>query len=127
MCIRDSCDERQNVVIGVKDQSYYDHVPPLRRSISRVFRFFVRSLLRIPTDDTQCGLKGFDQVGKAVFLKTTIDRYLFDLEFVFLASDVYKRQVHSSLLVKFAHIKSNHPFVYLPSSSERGQGEVKLR
>ena len=84
--IRSLCDEKRNIVIGIKDPSYYDHVPPLRRSISRVFRFFVRSLLRIPTDDTQCGLKGFDQVGKAVFLKTTIDRYLFDLEFVFLAS-----------------------------------------
>jgi glycosyltransferase involved in cell wall biosynthesis len=79
-------DEKQNVVIGIKDQSYYDHVPAVRRFISRLFRFFVRLLLQIPTDDTQCGLKGFDQKGKAIFLSTTIDRYLFDLEFVFLAS-----------------------------------------
>ena len=84
--IRSLRDEKKNVVIGIKDQSYYDHVPPLRRFISRVFRFFVRLLLQIPTDDTQCGLKGFDQTGKAVFLKTTIGRYLFDLEFIFLAS-----------------------------------------
>ncbi len=78
--------EKKDVVIGVKDQSYYDHVPTLRRFISRVFRYCVRICLRIPTDDTQCGLKGFDQKGKNVFLKTTIDRYLFDLEFIFLAS-----------------------------------------
>jgi glycosyltransferase involved in cell wall biosynthesis len=84
--IRALRDGKQNVVIGVKDRSYYDHVPPLRRFISKVFRFFVRLLLQIPTDDTQCGLKGFDQKGKAVFLSTTIDRYLFDLEFIFLAS-----------------------------------------
>ena len=43
-------------------------------------------LLRIPTDDTQCGLKGFNQVGREVFLSTTIQRYLFDLEFIFLAA-----------------------------------------
>jgi hypothetical protein len=33
-----------------------------------------------------CGLKGFNNKGKAAFLSTTIDRYLFDLEFVFLAA-----------------------------------------
>ena len=79
-------ENKANVVIGVKDQSYYDHVPVIRRLISKLFRFFVRLLLQIPTDDTQCGLKGFDQSGKAIFLNTTIDRYLFDLEFIFLAS-----------------------------------------
>jgi glycosyltransferase involved in cell wall biosynthesis len=84
--IRSLRDDGQNVVIGIKDRSYYDHVPPLRRVISRAFRFFVRRLLHIPTDDTQCGLKGFDQKGKELFLRTTINRYLFDLEFIFLAA-----------------------------------------
>ena len=97
--IRALCDDKQNVVIGVKDQSYYDHVPPLRRFISKIFRFFVRLLLQIPTDDTQCGLKGFDQMGKAVFLRTTIDRYLFDLEFIFLAAR------ESSIRIKTQEIK----------------------
>lgn len=78
--------ERKNVVIGIKDASYYEHVPPFRKFISKLFRSFIRMLFRIPTDDTQCGLKGFDRRGKEVFLKTTINRYLFDLEFVFLAS-----------------------------------------
>lgn len=76
----------KNVVIGIKDASYYEHVPPFRKFISKLFRSFIRVLFRIPTDDTQCGLKGFDQKGKEIFLKTTIERYLFDLEFVFLAS-----------------------------------------
>ena len=75
-----------NVVVGIKDASYYEHVPPFRKFISKLFRSFIRILFRIPTDDTQCGLKGFDQKGKEIFLRTTIDRYLFDLEFVFLAS-----------------------------------------
>ena len=46
----------------------------------------IRRFLRIPTDDTQCGLKGFNAKGKEVFLQTSIDRYLFDLEFVFLSA-----------------------------------------
>ena len=75
-----------DIVIGIKDQTYYDQVPPLRRFISKIFRFFIRLFLRIPTDDTQCGLKGFNKKGREIFLKTTIDRYLFDLEFVFLSS-----------------------------------------
>ena len=75
-----------DVLIGIKDSSYYSHVPPVRRLISRFLRMLIRIFFRIPTDDTQCGLKGFDQKGKAVFLETTIERYLFDLEFIFIAS-----------------------------------------
>jgi glycosyltransferase involved in cell wall biosynthesis len=75
-----------DIVIGVKDKSYYAHVPWLRKIISILFRSFIRMLFRIPTDDTQCGLKGFDSIGKDIFLKTTINRYLFDLEFISLAS-----------------------------------------
>lgn len=75
-----------DVVIGVKDKSYYTHVPHMRRVISRFLRMLIRLFFRIPTDDTQCGLKGFNQKAKPIFLRTTIKRYLFDLEFVFLAS-----------------------------------------
>ena len=88
-----------DVVVGIKDASYYAYVPPLRKFISRLFRSFIRLLFRIPTDDTQCGLKGFDQKGKDIFVKTTIDRYLFDLEFVFLASR------DKSIIIKTQEIK----------------------
>jgi glycosyltransferase involved in cell wall biosynthesis len=76
----------KDVVIGIKDSSYYDHVPPFRRFVSKLLRAFVRTFFRIPTDDFMCGLKGFDQKAKPVFLQTAIDRYLFDLEFMFLLS-----------------------------------------
>jgi hypothetical protein len=49
-------------------------------------RLLIRFFIQIPTDDTQCGLKGFNIKGKEVFLSTSIDRYLFDLEFIFLAA-----------------------------------------
>lgn len=78
----DSCD----VAIGVKNAEYYAHVPAMRRIISRVLRLGTRTLLSMPITDTQCGLKGFKRPAAATFLSTTIDRYLFDLEFVYKCS-----------------------------------------
>lgn len=72
------------VAIGVKDAAYYQSVPFARRMISKSLRRMIGSLLHMPVTDTQCGLKGFGQKGKERFLSTTIDRYLFDLEFVSL-------------------------------------------
>lgn len=75
-----------DVVIGIRGEEYYTHLPKSRVYISKFLRSLIRFFLRIPTDDTQCGLKGFNQKGKEVFLETTINRYLFDLEFVFLSA-----------------------------------------
>ena len=36
--------------------------------------------------ETQGGLKGFNARGKEIFLKTTIDEFLFDTEFIYRAS-----------------------------------------
>lgn len=77
---------QRDVVIGIKDRDYYAHVPAFRRYVSKMLRFFVRLFFRIPTDDFMCGLKGFSRKAKPVFLQTGIDRYLFDLEFMFLLS-----------------------------------------
>ena len=74
----DSCD----VAIGVKNAAYYAHVPFIRRIISRYLQFFIKIFLSMPVTDTQCGLKGFKNSVTPLFLKTTINRYLFDLEFV---------------------------------------------
>lgn len=75
-----------NVVLGQRKADYYDRVPGARRSISKTFRWVLRNIVRLPISDTQCGLKGFDQRGRSVFLDTTIDRFLFDMEFVMLVS-----------------------------------------
>ena len=71
-----------DVVIGVKDDEYYRHVPELRKIISRCLRFMTGAFLSLPITDTQCGLKGFRKQVTPLFLKTTIDRYLFDIEFI---------------------------------------------
>lgn len=75
------------IAAGNRDTGYYAHVPFFRRLISKVLRWTLRNVLRQPISDSQCGLKGFDNAGKKVFLETTIDRFLFDLEFLMLAKD----------------------------------------
>ena len=71
-----------NVVLGQRHATYYERVPWARRVISKTFRWVLRHVMRFPISDTQCGLKGFDAKGKAEFMSTTIDRFLFDMEFV---------------------------------------------
>ncbi len=78
--------EDVDVAIGIRGEEYYTHLSKSRVRISKLLRWFIKKFLRIPTDDTQCGLKGMNQKGKQVFLQTTIDRYLFDLEFIFLSA-----------------------------------------
>lgn len=91
---------KADIVVGIRNKAYYDKVPLLRTIISRVLKFFIRLFLKIPTTDTQCGLKGFNAKGKEVFLKTSIDRYLFDLEFIYLGSKTpgVKIQLHEVVL-----------------------------
>lgn len=75
-----------DAVIGTRNEAYYCHLPPARRRISKLLRKTNATLLRLKVDDTQAGLKAFRKNVKGVFLSTTIDRYLFDLEFIYLLS-----------------------------------------
>ncbi|MFN8308913.1 MAG: glycosyltransferase [Chitinophagales bacterium] len=75
-----------DIAMGVKDSEYYRHLPAFRVTISKFLRWCSTRVLHLPTNDTQCGLKGFNEAGKQVFLQTTINRYLFDLEFILMAA-----------------------------------------
>ena len=75
-----------DAVIGVRDSIYYDHLPAGRRRISKLLKKINARFLRLKVDDTQAGLKGFRKNVREVFLSTTINRYLFDLEFIYLLS-----------------------------------------
>lgn len=75
-----------DVVPGHRGRAYYDKTPFLRKLISKFLRWTLKTFLRLPTDDSQCGIKGFNQVGADVFLDTQIDRFLFDLEFLKLSA-----------------------------------------
>jgi len=75
-----------DIVLGYRNDDYYENVPPFRRALSEAFRFVLRSVLRFPVTDTQCGLKGMNKRGRAIFLQTRINRFLIDMEFIKLAT-----------------------------------------
>lgn len=77
---------KADVAAGTRNQQYYAEVPGIRTKVSKLLRFFTRKLLHLPINDTQCGIKGFNHRGREIFLRTQINRYLFDLEFIFLAA-----------------------------------------
>jgi len=78
--------EGADVVIGIREPSYYKKVPMRRAIISKGVKKLIKYLLKTDITDTQCGLKGFNEKGKQVFLRTTINRFLFDMQFVQIAS-----------------------------------------
>ncbi len=82
--------EKGGIAAGNRDIDYYTNVPPFRRFLSKGLRILLRYLLRLQVTDSQCGLKGFDNKGRDIFLRTNIDRFLFDLEFLLLA----RKKVH---------------------------------
>ena len=74
--------DEADVVIASRDDSYYDALSWFRRVLSKSLRGLNGLLFGLKINDTQGGLKGFNQEGRKVFLGTTVNRYLFDLEFI---------------------------------------------
>ena len=81
----EAIDKGSDIVTGFRDNSYYEQTPLHRKIVSKTLRWLLKNALRLPVTDSQCGLKGFNQSGKNVFLKTTINRFLYDLEFLVMA------------------------------------------
>jgi glycosyltransferase involved in cell wall biosynthesis len=75
-----------DIVLGKREKSYVQQLYPYRKFLSKLSKVFNESFLRMKTTDTQGGLKAFNENGQAIFLKTKINRYLFDTEFILLAS-----------------------------------------
>ncbi len=75
-----------DITIGTRGDNYYQNIPAHRAIISKLLKFLIKTSLRIPTNDTQGGLKGIKRSAKSIFLQTETNRYLFDLEFVCLAA-----------------------------------------
>jgi glycosyltransferase involved in cell wall biosynthesis len=94
--LNELCSKKSNVVAGYRDQAYYlNKMSLFRKLLSRSFRFFIQRVLQMPVSDTQCGLKGFDQKGKLLFLNTGINRYLFDFEFIFVSARNKQVVIHT--------------------------------
>ena len=74
------------VVMGVREASYNNKLSLLRRLASNGCNYLNKTLLNLPYKDVQSGLKGINLIGRELLLKTTINRFLFDTEFIWMAS-----------------------------------------
>lgn len=75
-----------DIVTGCRTRgNYFRHLPLKRKIASRSVSFINKYILRLPIADTQAGIKAFNTKGRGVFLRTTINRFLFDMEFILLA------------------------------------------
>lgn len=84
-----------DVVTGIRDKSYFNDLPFTRKVISRMFIFMNKFFFHLPVYDTQAGIKGFNEKGKAVFLETKINRFLADTEFIMRA---HKQKLSFSII-----------------------------
>lgn len=80
--MNDQCD----IAIAQRGESYYSSLSAFRRILSRSFLTINKTLFRLSEGDTQGGLKVLNAAGKEALLSTRIDRYLFDLEMVQIAT-----------------------------------------
>ncbi|MEZ4909545.1 MAG: glycosyltransferase [Saprospiraceae bacterium] len=70
----------KGIVIGYRENAYYQDVSKFRTYISKGLRWLNALILNLPVNDTQCGLKAFDQNVKHILLACQTDRFLIDLE-----------------------------------------------
>jgi glycosyltransferase involved in cell wall biosynthesis len=74
------------VAVGIRDQDYQDNIPTSRAYITRWAKRVFNWAFSLRVRDTQAGLKGLHISARKLLLDTTINRYLFDLEFLSSAS-----------------------------------------
>jgi len=71
-----------NLVIGKRGKEYFSILPFKRRLISSTLRSINYLITGFRIIDTQAGLKGLDNKAKGIFLKTHINSFIFELEFL---------------------------------------------
>lgn len=78
-----------NIVIGVRKHKMakiVKHQPLYREFMGKAFTLFANKILLKNIHDATCGFKGFhSKCAKRIFLKTRINRWVFDVEVLFLA------------------------------------------
>lgn len=99
-----------DIVFGYREDTYYDKVPPFRIALSRLLRWLLKNALKLPITDTQCGLKGMSAKGATAFLQTTINRFLFDVEFALLAA----QQKELKIAIQPVELNENVRFSKVP-------------
>ncbi len=98
-----------DIVIGsraVKNSKILLHQPFYRELAGKLFNKFLKLILGLPYNDTQCGAKLFkSDVAKFVFSKTTIYGFSFDVEVLFIAKK-YRYKI-LELPVVWSHCKDS--------------------
>jgi glycosyltransferase involved in cell wall biosynthesis len=93
----EALDNGADVVLASRDKDYLRVLPLKRRFYSIMSRVFNQLFLRLKYYETQGGLKGFNTKGKEIFMKTTVNEFLFDTEFIYRASlqkDIIIANIH---------------------------------
>jgi glycosyltransferase involved in cell wall biosynthesis len=100
---------KADLVAGERNDKYYTFTPFIRKIISKLLKSFVKNLLQLKVSDTQCGLKGMKKNLTSIFLNTTINRYLYDIEFLWLAGkkySIYKQSVQLKENIVFSKMNT---------------------
>jgi len=107
-------EEGYDVVVAARTNSYFKNfsMNTLRSYLSILPRMLNWIVLGMRFSDAQGGLKGMNRKGKELFLKTKIDQFLFDTEFVYMASrdrDLHicetKANLHKGMRLSFMNMK----------------------
>jgi glycosyltransferase involved in cell wall biosynthesis len=83
------------LVMGKREAAYNEKLSLLRRLASKGCNYLNKTLLNLPYKDVQSGLKGMNAVGRELLLTTTINRFLFDTEFLWMAASYSNIRVHA--------------------------------
>lgn len=100
-----------DVVAGVRGPGYAKLLPQKRKLISGVNRLLNRRLLRLKVIDAQAGLKAFNGKGRAAFLTTRVNGFLFDSEFMRVAGKnrtmvISTVRIHCRQGIRFSEFRS---------------------
>ena len=79
-------DKDADIVLVSRNHDYLRVLPLTRKFYSLMSKQLNRLFLRLKYSETQGGLKGFNLKGKEIFMRTTINEFLFDTEFIYRAS-----------------------------------------
>lgn len=95
-------EEGYDVVVGARNNDYYHHAGlDLFRWFVSIFSWLLNWIvLGIRINDTQGGLTGMSRKGKEILLRTKINQFLFDTEFIYLASknpEIYLCETQANL------------------------------
>lgn len=103
-------ENQSDIVIGIRSEQYYNEVPSTRKRISLWYKSLIKFTLKIPTSDTQAGLKALSKKGKEQLLACYTNGYLFDLELVKRAAQKNLKITQTHIQVKPEIILSKMPF-----------------